>query len=223
MFIERYLYKSISKGEQNLKRDANIIVTPLADYIFVPLATTLNKYSDIVLSRVETSRNLIHGSISLPKDFFNGLTLSDNEGQIFISCLFQKHETNDDENSTYRFYDTKKQELFSVVKALNRKVVSTVQQIPRLSSPICCCSSPIINGLHFFASLPNIASTNTNITTGCYVHALLVYCKDSSETPQVHFSDIIRLDRGDCKITTLVCHPSKPLLTVCFSTGSVEV
>lgn len=222
MFIERYLYRSIAKREQNLKRDAITIVSPLADVIFVPLTTRL-KYSDILLSRLETSRNIIHDGTCLPKEFINGLILSDNEGRIFFSCSLQKHETNDDENSIYSFFDTKKQELFSVLKALNRKMVSPIQQIPRLSSPICYCSSPIINGLHFFVSLPNIASTNTNVTAGCYVHALLVYCKESSETPQVHFSDIIRLDKGDRKITTLACHPSKPLLMVCFSTGSVEV
>ena len=228
MFTEKYLFKSSTwaknEKERQLKSNSvNIITSPLAKYVLIPLPPSKTKLSDFHFSRLETLRNITHDSISLPKELLHGSILSDNEGQIFVSCAVQRHETTTDEYSIYKLYDAKKRELSRDVKATNRKVAPPIQQIPRLLSPICCCSSPVVNGLHFFVSVPNTVSANTSATAGCYIHALLIHGKDSTEVPQMHFSDIIRLEKGDVKITTLICHPSKPLLIVSFSSGSAEV
>jgi len=198
--------------------------SPNEEQLFICGRDTSN--SETVIACIETESGSSFFKFTLPYLLPFDAFIPNNGGRyiLFVTINAKKSSS----RSVYQLFDTRnKRMVCSCESGLNRKSPSPSILIPTLSAPFRYCISPIISGLYFFVSESSSSSSLENIS------AVLLHCDEASEFYNLKFSNNPSIfgdltERKEkhpsiAKITTLHCHPDKPLLFVVPSLGPVLV
>lgn len=177
---------------------------------------------------VEAESGFTKLTFPLPKSMLScNLIMIDDCGKYIMFCNVPTKSIPTAATTYNMFCPRKRAILYRASSDTVRKVGIGLKAIPGIDESRISCSSPLAAGLHFFVSSCD-GSEGTSLS---FIHAALV--NNDENQPRIAFSKAMNVgkdlpattvaDKAPAIISSLYCHPDRPLLLVCYSHGPVQV